>query len=152
MSRVEVWPVIAIDVPVLWLYLAGNVLAHYMCIRSVFVLASECSSLTVTLVLTLRKFLSLLASLLLFNQTKETFTACHWLGTALVFAGTLLFTNDAISINFVVRWTRRLFLFSPLCRSRRQCHVNESNQVSVNNLMTGFPRSSSQMQQQATVI
>jgi len=64
--------------------------ARYMCIRAVFVLTTECSSLTVTLIVTLRKFLSLLISIAYFNNA---FTVTHWLGTALVFAGTLLFAD-----------------------------------------------------------
>jgi hypothetical protein len=80
----------AIGLPVLWWYLLGNIIAHYMCIRSVFMLASECSSLTVTLVLTLRKFVSLIGSILYFNNT---FTLWHCIGSGLVFAGTLMFTN-----------------------------------------------------------
>jgi len=61
-----------------------------VCIKSVFILTSECTSLTVTLVLTLRKFLSLLISIVYFDNP---FTASHWLGTALIFTGTLLFAD-----------------------------------------------------------
>jgi len=44
----------------------------------------------VTLVLTLRKFTSLMISILYFQNP---FTPVHWLGTALVFVGTIMFTN-----------------------------------------------------------
>jgi len=44
----------------------------------------------VNLIVTLRKFLSLLLSVIYFDNN---FTAFHWLGTFLVFTGTLLFTN-----------------------------------------------------------
>lgn len=57
---------------------------------SVFSLAAQCSSLTVNLVVTLRKFISLLLSVVYFDND---FTAFHWLGTLLVFTGTLLFTD-----------------------------------------------------------
>lgn len=57
---------------------------------SVFSLAAQCSSLTVNLVVTLRKFISLLLSVIYFDND---FTAFHWLGTMLVFTGTLLFTD-----------------------------------------------------------
>jgi UDP-xylose/UDP-N-acetylglucosamine transporter B4 len=77
-------------VPVIWMYLLGNVLTQYVCISSVFVLTTECSSLTVTLVLTLRKFTSLLISILYFDNP---FTFWHWFGTSCVFVGTLMFTN-----------------------------------------------------------
>ncbi|KAG0718995.1 UDP-xylose and UDP-N-acetylglucosamine transporter [Chionoecetes opilio] len=82
-------PLVA-PVPRLWLFLLANTLTQFVCISSVFRLTSECSSLTVTLVLTLRKFLSLLFSIVYFRHP---FTPLHWLGTALVFAGTLLFAQ-----------------------------------------------------------
>lgn len=67
-----------------------NHIFRYMCISSVFVLTTECTSLTVTLVITLRKFLSLLFSIIYF---KNPFTAYHWIGTILVFIGTVIFTE-----------------------------------------------------------
>lgn len=79
-----------IEIPEMWLYLAANVITQYICIQSVFVLTTECSALTVTLVVTLRKFLSLLLSIWYFNNS---FTLLHWLGAALVFIGTLMFTD-----------------------------------------------------------
>lgn len=82
-------PVLA-AVPQMWLYLLGNTLTQFVCISSVFRLTSECTSLTVTLVLTLRKFLSLLFSIAYFRNP---FTFTHWLGTTLVFGGTLLFSE-----------------------------------------------------------
>uniref|UniRef100_A0A1E1XFH6 Putative udp-n-acetylglucosamine transporter n=1 Tax=Amblyomma aureolatum TaxID=187763 RepID=A0A1E1XFH6_9ACAR len=78
------------SIPRAWVYLLLNVITQYVCIRSVYVLTTECSSLTVTLVITLRKFVSLLLSIYYFQNP---FTLVHWLGTALVFAGTLLFTG-----------------------------------------------------------
>lgn len=83
------YPVLAL-VPKAWVYLFCNVVTQYVCIRSVYVLTTECSSLTVTLVITLRKFVSLLLSIYYFQNP---FTTVHWLGTALVFAGTLVFTE-----------------------------------------------------------
>lgn len=61
-----------------------------MCISSVYVLTTECTSLTVTLVITLRKFLSLVFSIVYFDNP---FTLAHWFGTFLVFGGTLIFTE-----------------------------------------------------------
>ncbi|XP_043262254.1 UDP-xylose and UDP-N-acetylglucosamine transporter [Colletes gigas] len=81
---------INLQVPKLILYLMGNVLTQYMCISSVFVLTTECTSLTVTLVITLRKFLSLLFSIVYFQNP---FTVYHWIGTLLVFVGTVIFTE-----------------------------------------------------------
>ncbi|ESN95606.1 hypothetical protein HELRODRAFT_105143 [Helobdella robusta] len=79
-----------LPIPIHWLYIMGNMITQYLCIKSVFILTAECPSLTVTLVVTLRKFISLLFSIIYFGNR---FTAHHWLGTSLVFAGTLLFTE-----------------------------------------------------------
>lgn len=83
-------PLLNIELPLMLLYLLGNVTTQYVCISSVFVLTTECASLTVTLVVTLRKFLSLIFSIMYFNNP---FTVYHWLGTGLVFGGTLLFSD-----------------------------------------------------------
>ncbi|XP_030756332.1 UDP-xylose and UDP-N-acetylglucosamine transporter-like [Sitophilus oryzae] len=83
-------PFLNYAVPVIWIYLILNVLTQYICISSVYVLTTECASLTVTLVITLRKFLSLILSIVYFQNP---FTFAHWVGTALVFAGTLLFAE-----------------------------------------------------------
>uniref|UniRef100_A0A1A9WF29 UDP-xylose and UDP-N-acetylglucosamine transporter n=1 Tax=Glossina brevipalpis TaxID=37001 RepID=A0A1A9WF29_9MUSC len=71
-------------------YLIFNTMTQYVCISSVYVLTAECTSLTVTLVLTLRKFVSLLISIVYF---KNPFTFYHWMGTILVFTGTIIFTE-----------------------------------------------------------
>lgn len=78
------------EVPSMLLYLFGNILTQYICISAVFVLTTECSSLTVTLVVTLRKFLSLLFSIWYFSNP---FTVLHWVGTVLVFGGTIIFSD-----------------------------------------------------------
>lgn len=83
-------PIIGVEIPKLVAYLIGNVLTQYMCIGSVYVLTTECTSLTVTLVVTLRKFLSLIFSIIYF---KNPFTIYHWVGTSLVFMGTIIFTE-----------------------------------------------------------
>ncbi|XP_077424315.1 UDP-xylose and UDP-N-acetylglucosamine transporter [Vanacampus margaritifer] len=83
-------PVLQLNIPIMWIYLLVNVITQYVCIRGVFILTTECASLTVTLVVTLRKFLSLIFSILYFQNP---FTAWHWAGTAVVFVGTLLYTE-----------------------------------------------------------
>lgn len=83
------------QIPKLWAYLAGNLVTQYICIRSVYVLTSECASLTVTLVVTLRKFMSLMFSIFYFQNP---FTQYHWFGTVLVFGGTLIFVELASKI------------------------------------------------------
>merc|ERR1711981_86742 len=86
-----------VTVPKLLLYLMGNTLTQYICISAVFILTTECASLTVTLVVTLRKFGSLLFSIWYFNNA---FTIYHWLGTILVFSGTLVFSlkKDSVAL------------------------------------------------------
>uniref|UniRef100_A0A183G9Q7 TPT domain-containing protein n=1 Tax=Heligmosomoides polygyrus TaxID=6339 RepID=A0A183G9Q7_HELPZ len=63
---------------------------RYFCIRFVYRLNSEVEALTVTLVVTLRKFLSLVVSIWWFQNP---FTPQHWAGAALVFLGTLAFAD-----------------------------------------------------------
>ncbi|XP_022667396.1 UDP-xylose and UDP-N-acetylglucosamine transporter-like isoform X2 [Varroa destructor] len=70
--------------------LLANILTQHLCITSVCKLSTECTSLTVTLVLTLRKFVSLVISIFYFGNE---FSFQHWIGTALVFIGTLLFLD-----------------------------------------------------------
>jgi len=79
-----------LGIPIMWAYLICNMLTQYFCIRSVFILTTECSSLIVTLVITLRKFISLLFSIIYFQND---FTLNHCIGTAGVFLGTFLFSN-----------------------------------------------------------
>uniref|UniRef100_A0A3Q2ZRP6 Solute carrier family 35 member B4 n=1 Tax=Kryptolebias marmoratus TaxID=37003 RepID=A0A3Q2ZRP6_KRYMA len=93
-------PAVGLSLPIMWIYLLINVITQYVCIRGVFILTTECTSLTVTLVVTLRKFLSLIFSILYFRNP---FTAWHWLGTAVVFAGTLLYTEVWSSVSAALR-------------------------------------------------
>ncbi|XP_065674547.1 UDP-xylose and UDP-N-acetylglucosamine transporter isoform X2 [Hydra vulgaris] len=88
-------PIVQTGIPVIWLYLAVNVATQFVCIKSVYQLSTEMSSLSVTVVLTLRKFLSLLISIYYFQNP---FTIYHWIGSALVFTGTLLFTGVLQSV------------------------------------------------------
>ncbi|XP_028929182.1 UDP-xylose and UDP-N-acetylglucosamine transporter [Ornithorhynchus anatinus] len=83
-------PVLGVTMPIMWFYLLMNIITQYVCIRGVFILTTECASLTVTLVVTLRKFVSLIFSILYFQNP---FTPWHWLGTLCVFIGTLMYTE-----------------------------------------------------------
>lgn len=83
-------PFLDVEVPIVLLYIVGNMVTQYMCISSVYVLTTECASLTVTLVVTLRKFVSLVFSIIYF---KNEFTMFHWIGTFCVFYGTIVFTE-----------------------------------------------------------
>lgn len=83
-------PVIAVEMPSQVLFIIGNMFTQFLCIRSVYILTTECSSLTVTLVVTLRKFASLIFSIFYFRNP---FTTAHWLGTLFVFIGTVIFVE-----------------------------------------------------------
>ena len=60
------------------------------CQRGVHSLLAKSGGLTLAITLAVRKVLSLLISLVLYSQP---FTLNHWAGTALVFAGTIAFTQ-----------------------------------------------------------
>jgi len=77
-------------VPSMWAWLLGNVVTQLTCIKGVYILSSEVSSLVCTLVVTLRKFLSLLFSIYYFENP---FSLYHWIGTSLVFGGTIVFLD-----------------------------------------------------------
>ncbi|XGW25195.1 hypothetical protein V3C99_006536 [Haemonchus contortus] len=81
---------ITIPIPSLWMNLFFSCILQYYCIRFVYRLNSEVEALTVTLVVTLRKFLSLVVSIWWFQNP---FTYQHWVGAALVFLGTLAFAD-----------------------------------------------------------
>jgi len=83
-------PLLGTEVPVMVLHLIGNVIPQYLCISAVFVLTTECPSLTASLVLTFRKFLSLLFSIWYFQNP---FTVAHYVGASLVFCGIILFSD-----------------------------------------------------------
>lgn len=71
-------------VPIQVVYLFMNALTQFLCIRGVHLLAAKTSSLTVTIVLNIRKLVSLLLSIYLFgNQLAPGVLV----GAALVFAG-----------------------------------------------------------------
>lgn len=77
-------------IPYLWMKLLGACIGQWLCILFVYRLNSEVDSLTVTLVVTIRKFLSLLISIFWFGNV---FTIQHWIGAALVFGGTIVFSD-----------------------------------------------------------
>ena len=75
--------------PSMWLLLLANVFTQWACVRSVYMLTSSSGTLTCTVVLTLRKFLSLLLSVWHFENV---WTDTHWAGSALVFTGVILYS------------------------------------------------------------
>lgn len=86
------------SIPILWMYMIGNLITQYICISSVFYLTSVFSSLTVTLLMTLRKFLSLVISVFYF---KNHFSQLHWLGASFVFIGTLVYADIFSVLNLI---------------------------------------------------
>jgi len=68
----------------IWFALLTNAVTQFVCIMGVHSLSSRTSALTLTLVLTVRKFVSLLLSLYWFENEFETY---HWIGAFLVFVG-----------------------------------------------------------------
>lgn len=83
-------PILNISTQIQFIYLVVNFMSHYLCISSVYVLTTECTSLTVTLVITLRKFASIIYSIFYF---KHPFTFYHWTGTIFIIIGTIIFTE-----------------------------------------------------------
>lgn len=76
-------------VPSQLVYLATNVLTQYACIRGVNLLAAMSSALTVTIVLSIRKLVSLLLSVWLFGNSLAGGTL---LGAVVVFASGALYS------------------------------------------------------------
>lgn len=85
------YPSFKISIPISWLYLIVNVLSQFFCVTGVHKLSSISTSLTLNLVLSLRKFASLMLSVILF---KNTFKLGHWISTIILFLGTFLYFKD----------------------------------------------------------
>ena len=79
----------AIPIPSQVVYLATNVLCQYACIRGVNLLAAISSALTVTIVLNIRKLVSLLLSIWLFGNALATGTI---IGAVIVFSSGALYS------------------------------------------------------------
>ncbi|KAF9314365.1 golgi uridine diphosphate-N- acetylglucosamine transporter [Podila horticola] len=79
----------SITIPRLWIFLAVNTLTQFMCISGVHRLTSLSSALTLNFVLNLRKFTSLLISVLYFNNS---FGSEMAVGSSLVLLGTVMYS------------------------------------------------------------
>uniref|UniRef100_A0A915BM15 UDP-xylose and UDP-N-acetylglucosamine transporter n=2 Tax=Parascaris univalens TaxID=6257 RepID=A0A915BM15_PARUN len=97
----------ALPIPSLWAQLASICVLQWMCITNVYTLTSLTNSLNVTMVITLRKFLSLALSIYIFENP---FKWIHASGAALVLVGTLAFTDRSFSTSSL----QRLFTRSPI--------------------------------------
>ncbi|CAI2350612.1 unnamed protein product [Caenorhabditis sp. 36 PRJEB53466] len=76
-------------IPSAWVYILAICLFQFACTKSVYMLSAVTTSLNVTMVLTLRKFFSLLISFLVFENA---FNMFHVIGAAFVFIGTFMFS------------------------------------------------------------
>lgn len=85
-----------IEVRKLWAFLLMNVLTQYVCIAGVNRMTSVATSLTLNLVLNLRKFSSLIFSIVYFQND---FGFGAKMGSVLVFLGTLIYTRAGIKGN-----------------------------------------------------
>lgn len=82
-------PLTFIPIPRQAVYLLVNALTQYFCVRGVNNLAAYCSALTVTIVLNIRKFVSLIISGVVFGSTLSNQAL---IGAALVFIGAFLYS------------------------------------------------------------
>ena len=86
-------PCLPFAVPEMWAYLLLNVATQYVCIRGVFLLTGHLSPLGTTVVVTFRKFVSLVISVLLFRNA---WSPLHTAGAVLVFSGVLVYTYGSM--------------------------------------------------------
>ncbi|KAG0252506.1 golgi uridine diphosphate-N- acetylglucosamine transporter [Mortierella polycephala] len=82
----------SITVPRLWIFLAVNTLTQFMCISGVHRLTSLSSALTLNFILNLRKFTSLLVSVLYFENG---FGFEMAVGSSLVLLGTIMYSMSS---------------------------------------------------------
>lgn len=80
----------------LWGFLLLNIFTQYACIAGVNRMTSVATSLTLNLVLNLRKYMSLIFSILYFNNH---FGVGAMAGTALVVCGTAIYTRAGLKGN-----------------------------------------------------
>jgi solute carrier family 35 (UDP-xylose/UDP-N-acetylglucosamine transporter), member B4 len=74
--------------PTMWYFVVLNVGTQYICIRGVYDIIAQTDPLTVNVVLTLRKAVSVVLSITLFGHA---FSSWHWIGAFLVFAAGFYF-------------------------------------------------------------
>ncbi|VDN03954.1 unnamed protein product [Thelazia callipaeda] len=84
--------ILGLQLPIssLWIYLILNCLFQWICVKNVYTLTSLTTSLNVTVVVTLRKFLSMIISVVAF---KNPFTILHFIGTVFVLLGSVVYTT-----------------------------------------------------------
>jgi len=83
----------ALDLPILYLSVAAYCITQIACIGGVFMLLNLTSSLSVQVVIALRKFLTLLLSIMYFHHP---FTYVHWIGSIFAFGGSFLYAYTSM--------------------------------------------------------
>jgi len=73
-----------------WLLVIANIITQYICVSGVQKLSSICSSVTLNLILNIRKFISLLISVIFFNNP---FSTMSWFGSVIVFVGVVWYVK-----------------------------------------------------------
>ncbi|KHJ89267.1 UAA transporter family protein [Oesophagostomum dentatum] len=76
--------------PTAWAYILGICVLQYICIKNVYRLTALTTSLNVTMVISLRKFVSLFVSFVAFGNP---FNIFHFCGAFFVFVGSLMFSK-----------------------------------------------------------
>jgi drug/metabolite transporter (DMT)-like permease len=74
------------------LALLCNVVSQFLCVSGVYALTACSSATATTMAITVRKFVSIVLSVLLFDSS---FTTTHWLGTCCVFFGAAVYVLPA---------------------------------------------------------
>jgi UDP-xylose/UDP-N-acetylglucosamine transporter B4 len=86
----QLLPAAAGRLPVMYAVVTINIFSQWMCINGVYRLTAYADPLTSNIVMTVRKFISLLISVVLFGNT---FTAYHWVAAVLVFSSVLWYST-----------------------------------------------------------
>jgi UDP-xylose/UDP-N-acetylglucosamine transporter B4 len=84
--------------PIMWLALFGNSFLSFVGVRGIYNLTGLTTSLTTSLMITVRKFASLIISAVFFSD--EAFSTTQWGGALLVMLGSVLYsTSSPVSSN-----------------------------------------------------
>ncbi|KAJ5072183.1 udp-xylose and udp-n-acetylglucosamine transporter [Anaeramoeba ignava] len=95
-EMISIIPSFISQIPRLWIFFFINILTYHFCIRGVYQISSITDSLTTTFMLSVRKFISILISVLYFRNV---FTFYHWISTILVFSGSIFYVIGKMENN-----------------------------------------------------
>ena len=84
-------PLLGMEIQASVVYLAVNLITQFVCIKGVYILVARTSSLATTVILSCRKFASIVFNVYIF---KTVFTPWHYVGTLMVIAGSLLYATS----------------------------------------------------------